>query len=301
MARRSARLLTVLCALAAAAPGSAQDVPPPDPAESDSTIVVTGEAAPPPTRDDVYDQAQALSRVGRYQMYEEALPRFQAPLCPGVTGLRRDYAAAIADRIRTNATRLEIPVAAVDCSPNLVVAFVDDGRSLLEALGRDHPDLFTKVAESERQEILDGTAPVRVWNNIASVWVGNGPPPAGWPRQKASVRGQMDRGFMPERKDIVFSVVAFERDAVIGMSLTQLADYATMRGLTHTRPAGGSEPMATILALFADDTREPNELTDFDVGYLRSLYWWKPNLSAASKLLGVRSRAREEAGRPAAP
>jgi hypothetical protein len=111
----------------------------------------------------------------------------------------------------------------------------------------------------------------------------------------------MDRGFMPERKDIVFSVVAFERDAVIGMSLTQLADYATMRGLTHTRPAGGSEPMATILALFADDTREPNELTDFDVGYLRSLYWWKPNLSAASQLLGVRSRAREEAGRPAAP
>ena len=113
------------------------------------------------------------------------------------------------------------------------------------------------------------------------------------------MRGQLDRGAMPERKDIVSSLVVFERDAVIGMSLTQLADYATMRGLTHTRPARGDERMATILALFADDSRSPDALTDFDVGYLRSLYYWKPNLSAATKLLGVRRRAEGARESPA--
>jgi hypothetical protein len=60
------------------------------------------------------------------------------------------------------------------------------------------------------------------------------------------------------------------------------------------RPADGDEPMPTILALFAKDASHPEELTSFDIGYLRSLYWWKPNLTATTKLLGVRQRALRE-------
>jgi hypothetical protein len=88
--------------------------------------------------------------------------------------------------------------------------------------------------------------------------------------------------------------VLFDRDAVAGMTLVQLADYATMRGLSHMRPADGDEPMPTILALFTEGASHPDELTSFDIGYLRSLYWWKPNLTATTKLLGVRRRALRE-------
>jgi hypothetical protein len=85
------------------------------------------------------------------------------------------------------------------------------------------------------------------------------------------------------------------------MTLAQLADYATMRGLSHTHPPSGEQPMATILSLFDGDGGSPGELTDFDVGYLRSLYWWLPNASASHKLLDVQrwaAKATREAGTP---
>jgi hypothetical protein len=78
------------------------------------------------------------------------------------------------------------------------------------------------------------------------------------------------------------------------MTLVQLADYATMRGLSHTRPASGNEPMATILALFEDDRSSPSELTEFDVGYLESLYHWRPDQRAMTRFLSVGKRAERE-------
>src|SRR5436190_23008951 len=98
---RRAGLLAAIAALCAALPAVAQDQPAPRPEEGHTTIVVTGNAEPP-SREDVYDQARDVSRVGRYQLYEEALPRFEAPVCPAVFGLRADYAAEIVARIRDN-------------------------------------------------------------------------------------------------------------------------------------------------------------------------------------------------------
>src|SRR5205809_510614 len=80
-------------------------------------------------------------------------------------------------------------------------------------------------------------ARVRVWNNIAMRWPGAGAPPERG--LEASVWGQLSRNAMPESCDIVSALVVFDRSAVEGLTLTQLADYATMRGLSHTRPASG--------------------------------------------------------------
>jgi hypothetical protein len=257
----------------------------------DDTIVVTAGAVPPPTRGDVVSQAQQLSRVGRYKLYEEALPRFEAQVCPEVIGLRDDYASAITDRIRTNLARMDLPRARRDCMPNLIVAFVDNGQTLLSELASRHAKLFGEITPGERVELLDRNAPVRVWNAITKRWTGASSPPEGWPKQRPSVRGQVDRTSLPEANDISTALVVFERDATLGLTLTQLADYATMRGLSHTRSATGDEPMATILALFASGGEDTPELTSFDVGYLRSLYAGAANRSAVSKFLTVRREA----------
>ena len=66
--------------------------------------------------------------------------------------------------------------------------------------------------------------------------------------------------------------------------------------------------MDTILALFDDAQaidpadRDPAELTSFDLGYLRSVYFWSPERSvpAVGRLLGVRRRV-ENAKNPAEP
>ena len=145
--------------------------------------------------------------------------------------------------------------------------------------------MLQRISPSEQTELLANDAPVRVWSNIAMRWTGAGPPPE--KGVKASVWGQLNRNAMPESYDIRSALVVFEQNAVKGMTLAQLADYATMRGLSHTRPPSGEQPMATILSLFDGNEASPGELTHFDVGYLRSLYWWNANASAANKLADV--------------
>jgi hypothetical protein len=297
---RTARWLAAIGALCATPPLAAQTAPaaPNAPAEQPATdpgIVVNGKTQPP-SGHEVYDEARGISRVRPNETYVVALPRFWSPVCPGVYGLRTDYAEAMIDRMRDTIAALKVPLARGACSPNLVVAFADDGRTLLSGLQRDRPDIFDLVSPSEQAELLADPAPVHVWNNIAMRWTGAGPPP---PRgEKASVWGQLSRLGMPQSYDIVSALVVFDRAAAEGLTLAQLADYATMRGLSHTRPPSGEQPMATILSLFDGSGGSPDALTDFDRGYLRSLYWWRPNASAASKLTDVQrwaAKASKEA------
>lgn len=281
-----------LATIVFAAPAVAQ----PEPVEpSENTIVVTG-SADGPSREEVYDQALDLSRVNsRYgYVYEHALARFEKPVCPGVAGLKDAAASELVERIRANAARFKIRLAKGSCAPNLVVAFVEDGQTYVADLERKYPRIFSLVEERERAELLGGPGPVRVLSNVVPR-MANGAPVRRW-KGKWRVptrKGMADRVMLPSRTDIDSAVVVFDREAVVGMSVTQLADYATMRGLSHTRPASGDESLSTILGLFADDSRSPEELTSFDIGYLKSLYWWKANVPAVDKLLGVRKRARE--------
>jgi hypothetical protein len=286
-------------AILTAQPAAAQTEPAPPQDTSSDTIVVTGETEPP-TRREVFEQALEVSRIDPGQMYEQALARVTAPLCPAVAGLDDALADQMVARIRANAAELKLRLAGERCVPNLLVAFVDDGQELLADLAERHPAMFSLVGESERAEILADMAPVHVWNVVETKWA-SGAPLAyrhGKP-ELPNVRGRVNRLFLPTRKDIDFALIAYDREAVLGMSIVQLADYATMRGLSHTRPANGDGPMNTILALFDDAgaidpaDRDPAELTSFDIGYLQSVYFWKPERSvpAVGRLLGVRRRA----------
>jgi hypothetical protein len=299
--RSTAALLLALCAIGPVVNAVAQpaDKPPED------SIVVTGKVAPSPTRAEVYDQAIAVSRVDPHAVYEEPLPRFHSPLCPGVVGLRDDYARAITERIRANAGQFKVPLATDRCPPNLLVAFVDDGQALLAALADEHPEIFTLVDPEERTELLTAPAPARVFTNVMARTSGAGGtvpniplPVRNGKQQRMSPRGQLDRTGLPTRKDIDLALVIYDKEATVGMTLEQLADYATMRGLSHTRAAEGNEAMATILSLFDEDGPRPGgpeQLTSFDIGYLRSAYAEAPNRSAVNRLLAVQREARKQA------
>jgi len=292
--KRSATLLAAIAGLCTAAPGSAE----PADEQGENTIVVTGRTAPP-TRDEVYEQARELSRVERFELDEEPLARLGRPLCPGVMGLKRASAEAMIDRIRANAERLDVKLARPNCAANLIVAFVEDGRPVLSKVADARRNSFCTLPEAEQAELLADDTPVRVWNQIAVVGPTAHVANCRWDRPSASHAAML----LPFRKDIVSTLIVFDRDAVADMTVVQLADYATMRGLSHTRPAAGDEAMPTILALFSEDGPPPDELTSFDVGYLRSLYWWVPNTRASGTLLRVRDRARSaaEEARPAEP
>jgi hypothetical protein len=156
--------------------------------------------------------------------------------------------------------------------------------------------VFCIIGEEEQEEILREGEPVRVWSHIRTIDIRRTGAPVRIFRCREDIPSPARKVgmFLPERRDIISSLVVFDREEVLGMTLVQLADYATMRGLSHTRPASGNERMETILALFEGDRSNPSELTEFDVGYLESLYHWRPEQRAMTRFLGIRDRVERE-------
>ncbi len=281
------------CAALLPAAALAQDEAPP--AEADSTIVVTGET---PSEQEVTRQAREITQSTSIR--HAPLPRFQGDrLCPGIIGLKAEFASLVIDRIRANAGRFGLWMTEDDgtCQPNFIVAFVDDGQDVLHHIHDRWYWLFSDMPRHERIELLADDGPALVWTTTRVV------PPATdlYGRQvRAMSSGGRARTALPVREDIVGVLVLYDRDDVRSMTLVQLADYATMRGLARTRPVDAEgQPMDTILTLFDPTSTPPAEMTAFDNAYLGSLYRGQTSVSGLTKVLGVERELRRlaQAGR----
>jgi hypothetical protein len=267
-------------------PTSAQEA---EQADSEDEIVVTEDRERPTSRE-VSRQARDISSIAG-DIYDKPLARIEDRLCPGVIGLKQGAAELMIDRIRWNAERLDMWLADdTGCSPNLIIAFVEDGKAQIAELHENQPWLFQSLNLPERRALLEEDGPVRVWTTAQQRTRDGLPiqrrenltdPPV------VSMWMAHSKIYLTIREDITQVVVLLDRDAVRGKTVIQLADYATMRSFARTRPAEGGVALDTILTLFDPSALPPDGLTEFDQAYLRSLYDWIPNLPAATKLLGV--------------
>jgi hypothetical protein len=222
---------------------------------------------------------------------DHPLARIEDRLCPGVIGLRLDAAQLMIDRIRWNADRFDVRQGDdSNCTPNLIIAFVDDGKAELAGLAERQPWLFQTLTRAERERLLAEDGPVRVWTT-AQMRTRDGMPIA---RQEnlldppvVSMWMAHSKIYLTIREDITQVVVLFDKSGVRGKTVIQLADYATMRSFARTRNAEGDAPLDTILALFDASHEPPGGLTEFDQAYLRSVYDDIPNLPAITKINGV--------------
>lgn len=287
---RGTVLAGLACIAAPVAPLHAQD------GTRTDDIVVTGRQEAAPGKGDVSRQARAITRP--QNVYDLPLARFEDRLCPGVMGLRTDYAMMVVDRIREHAERLKMWLAKDDgdCSPNFIVAFVKDGKGQINELQRNHGYLFDGLQPHERKELLAEDGPVRVWTSTATRTRDGMPiPEAEGLVNPPVVQMAMAHSkiYLTTREDITSVMVVYDLDQIRGKSLVQLADYATMRGLARTRPVDGDgQPMDTILALFDQAAPPPAEMTTFDRAYLGALYDNIPNMPGVTKILGVNRQLR---------
>jgi hypothetical protein len=283
---RSTRLAAALGLAALALPALAQ--------EEEPTIVVTEDREAPSSRE-VNRQARDITETAN-NLYDRPLARIEDRLCPGVMGLRTEAAELMIDRIRWNAERLDMWLADdAGCAPNLIIAFVDDGKAQIAELAERQPWLFQSLTIDERERLLSDDGPVRVWTT-AQQRTRDGLPIARRESLDNPPVVQMwmahSKIYLTIREDITQVVVLFDKAGVRGKTVIQLADYATMRSFARTRPADSGAALDTILALFDPAQEPPAGLTDFDQAYLRSLYGSMANLPAASKLLGVNRELR---------
>lgn len=280
---------TLALALSLPAPLAAQEGGD-SPAADTADIVVTGTIG-----DISVSQVQRQARdiaVRHGNVLETPLARFEDRLCPGVVGLEEDFAFAFNARIRANPHALGIRLSPDDCRANFLIVFAEDGEALLRNLIDESPQYFRYLDSGEIADIL-APGPVHVWTNVEPRTLTGMPIAkvrnlAAMPAMRVS--GAHSRIYTAARNDIVSVLITFDRDAVRGFSLRQLADYATMRGLAQTR-IPREAVMDSILTLFDSET-PPVGLTQFDQAYLRSLYDGIPNLPAFRKISGTARQLR---------
>jgi len=221
---------------------------------------------------------------------EDPLPRFEDRLCPGVVGLDEEYAELMVSRFRMNAESFGLRLASEgECEPNVVIAFVDDSRAYLEDLLDRRAYLFRDMGEAGRAEMLEEAGASGVWHQVAAhtrdgLRVGRSDNLVQVP--ETGMWQAHSRIYRPVRQDITYSLVLLSRENVTGLTLRQLADYATLRALATEYPDEAGTEQSSMLTLFTSDDR-PDELTAFDRAWLERLYEGIPNALPSSRLRGV--------------
>jgi hypothetical protein len=267
----------------------------------DREIVVTAEQDPEPVTDEVRRQARSITYASN--IFDDSLPLYQKPLCPGVSGLPVDLATLIADRIRYNAQRIGLQLAEGGaCSANLLVVFVLDGQKALQGIAGDGRSMLADLPAAERRALLNDPGPVHAFT-AWSFRTRDGKPVSYDPDNRYYVVETQSANsliLLASRKDIEMSVVLIDIPAIDGLSAVQIADYATMRGLARTKPVEGDATYGTILNLFDENALHVSELSTFDLAYLNTLYERPPNIAAAAKLGTIGGEMKEIAAVEAA-
>jgi hypothetical protein len=211
--------------------------------------------------------------------FDKPIARYTDPVCFAVAGLKPSQSSEIANRMVADAEHAGLRLERGRCQPNIAVVFVDDGREELRKLWKRRPQIFGSRQPRELERSLDEPGPAHAILSIA-VRSADGRPIV----DKMLTVEAASQISLPIRHDIVSSVLLIERKAVIGLTLTQIADYAAMRTLTNSRTAEADNE-GTILGLFSSaPSKRATGLTAFDREYLRSVYSGNGNIPSIIKV-----------------
>lgn len=263
----------ILLLLGGAAPVAAQVATAPPPADE---IVVTG------TKDvergrQARDFVESISRTRD----RGELSRFESAVCPIVIGLPAEQNKAVAVRLRKVAGSIGLRTGSPSCRPNLLVAVVGDKRAFLERLARKQPGLLGSMTPTEYRKLAKDPAPAVAWQRTGLISV-NGTelmPDAYYDAYVNRTYGSSPLTTTTAHLHFRAAAVVIEGEAALGLTTTQLADYAAMRSFAHTDPRRVPASADSILAAVGAPagTAVPVTLTRWDYGYLRGLYASTPD------------------------
>ncbi len=273
---------TALLFAASAASQTASDVP-----TSDVPIVVTG-------RKDLDEQIDSFVGALTKAPATDQLAKFETKICPRVLGISDSFRMAVEQRLRLVAKEVGLRVAKEKCTANVLVMVTKDKALFLKTLKTKYSYFFSDKTPSEYRAIVAQPGPTAAWQ-IEWAINADGKPMA---IEEGFVVNRTTRGgsriTAAARPTFVAAALVVEASALVGLSVTQLADYAAMRTFARTDPArlGASAP-PTILNIMmgAPDDKVPMTLTLWDLGFLRGLYAAPKNLRASAERSLIRQRA----------
>ncbi len=254
---RPAALAVALATVLAAPPLTAQQTPPPaQPPAGGSTTVegVTVRAQPDKADTDTRVRGYVRSVLGKPSR-TDSLARWRDPVCPFITGMDREQAIFLIQRLRTIATEAGARIGQRHCAPNLFVIATDDPQGLLRAWSAKDHFLFGEESKPAGERFIRKARPVRAWYNFV--------PRKGGSRSK----------LVFERIRVLDSViVVIDAKQMAGIKTRQLSDYVIMLALAQVDLDAEQGDVPTILALFDPNRSPPDGLSSWDRALLRALY-----------------------------
>ncbi|WP_133366091.1 hypothetical protein [Qipengyuania sediminis] len=273
-----------------AAPTLAQDRPPPI---TGTEILVVGERG---KQEQQAEQIKDFVRALSSERWDIPMTRFEA-ICPGVIGLPPARNLEIARRIRAVATAAGITVGEEACRPNLRVVVIPDKEEMLDLLKRKHPALFRDY-DRKPVNLVKEDGPVIAWHVRQKLdRQGNTLEPGPNGITTISIDGASPRVLAVYRPVAMGAMILMEQKGLVGLTTTQIADYAAMRALTTIHPQRLSRSNApTILHVMTskigDDT--PPSLTQWDFAFLKTAYSVPPYSYSSSQRARIRRAIEQE-------
>ncbi|MDF7777745.1 hypothetical protein P1X14_20990 [Sphingomonas sp. AOB5] len=281
------RICLAVAAFLLALPAAAQVRPPADPDE----IVVTGRET---DKRQVRDYVAGMTGM----LGADPVARFESDLCPRAFGLTPDFDRLVTARMRRVAAGAGIKLAAEDCQATALILFAPDPRATIEVMRKTYPRLFEQP-NGQPIRLARQRGPVIAWHVTAKV------DRDGRRLEIDDETGQyiLESADMPSgnqamvRPVYLMSIVVIDSDSLEGLTVNQVADYATMRALTAADPARIARTAAPTILTVIDapmGSVTAGSVTQWDLSFLRALYTAPPNLRGRTQRSGIGDRMAED-------
>lgn len=274
------------CALSLTAPGLAAGQERPPAAEEE--VVVVGQRTEDAVRAFVADIAVSVRGANQ-------LARWDRRICPGISGMKSQYARPVLDRIAQHAFEIGLDVGEPGCKANVLILVTPTPDAVTKEMVDNNRDVLGWHAQrgqvSEGRDglraFMDSDAPVRWWHvstetNSDGASVGDS---ATGDAQAMRVDGA-SRIHHPTRVDFGGAFIVVDSNRISGLPLGALADYLAMVALAQIDSETDTSEFPTILNVFngiVGGTPAFSALTDWDLAYLRGLYTVQRTSTAQSQ------------------
>ena len=210
------------------------------------------------------------------------------PLCFSVSGLPKEEAVYVLNRISKDAEIVGAPLAKDErgCHPNFVVIVTPEPEKVLRAWYHRNQLIYNCAFPWPVNDFVGTPQPVRVWYNLDLSLALPGPPGAVDPAHavhslyKKCARTPIAGGRLGTARtlyglvpDFLSVLLVVDLNRVRGYQWSQVADYMALSGLAKINRQKRNDDAPTILNLFSfAGPAAPQELTGWDRAFLKALY-----------------------------
>ena len=228
---------------------------------------------------------------------QKQVARWAVPICIKVIGISATQAAKVENHMLGVAREAGVPTALQGCEPNITVSFTADAGQIVRQVHEREPRQFRELSSHGREQLLNGTAPVRWWYatqmldrdgmkgiNATPGWLGTASTIQQGGEQNSSAgivsldggdfvsTNQYNSGSnvrTPTIRSLYGATVVVDATAAGKTPVDSIAAYAAM--IAFAEMSADAQPPDSILGLF-QPARGESSLTDWDMAFLKSLY-----------------------------